>query len=108
MLALAEVQQGHDGGLLVLGGVSLKDLGDELLILGVELEGDVGVVVGCVSVLRAVEVSVFCAVIILNVKFLFCMAAIYLSTKCSGVKLTADRGSGRLWSDFDLPPGGYR
>lgn len=53
MLALAEVQQGHDGGLFVLGGVSLEDLGDELLVLGVELEGDVGVVVGRVSVLRA-------------------------------------------------------
>jgi hypothetical protein len=53
VLALAEVQQGHDGGLFVLGGVPLEDLGDELLILGVELEGDVGVVVGCVSVLRA-------------------------------------------------------
>lgn len=46
MLALAEVQKGHDGGLFVLGGVSLEDLGHELLVLGVELEGDVGVVVG--------------------------------------------------------------
>jgi len=45
VLALAEVQKGHDGGLLVLGGVSLEDLGHELLILGVELEGDVGVAI---------------------------------------------------------------
>lgn len=52
MLALAEVEQGHDGGLFVLGRVALEDLGDELLILGVELEGQVGVVVGCVSVLE--------------------------------------------------------
>jgi hypothetical protein len=46
VLALAKVQNRHDGGLLVLFGVSLEDLGDELLILGVELEGQVGVVVG--------------------------------------------------------------
>jgi hypothetical protein len=51
VLALAEVEQGHDGGLFVLGRVALEDLGDELLVLGVELEGQVGVVVGCVSVL---------------------------------------------------------
>lgn len=52
VLALAEVQQRHDGGLFVLRGVSLEDLGNQLLVLGVELERQVGVVVGCVSVLR--------------------------------------------------------
>lgn len=57
MLALAEVEHGHDGSLLVLGRVALEDLGDELLILGVELEGQVGVVVGCVSVLGADSMS---------------------------------------------------
>lgn len=51
VLALAEVEQGHDGALLVLGGVSLEDLGNDGLILLVELEGDFGVVVGGVSVL---------------------------------------------------------
>lgn len=57
VLALAEVEQGHDGGLFVLSRVALEDLGDELLILGVELERQVGVVVGCVSVLERSEVS---------------------------------------------------
>jgi hypothetical protein len=51
VLALAQVQQWHDSGLLVLGRVSLEDLGDERLILRVELERDVRVVIGCVSVL---------------------------------------------------------
>ena len=51
VLALAEVEQRHDGGLLVLGRVPLEDLGDDGLILGGELEGDVGVVVGGVAVL---------------------------------------------------------
>lgn len=53
MLALAEVEEGHDGGLLVLGRVALEDLGDDGLVLGVELEGDIGVVVGRVAVLYA-------------------------------------------------------
>lgn len=52
VLALAEVEDGHDGGLLVLRGVALEDLGDDGLILGVELEGDVGVVLGGVAVLQ--------------------------------------------------------
>lgn len=52
VLPLAEVEQRHDGGLLVLAGVAGQDFLDELLILGVELEGDVEVVLGCVAVLR--------------------------------------------------------
>lgn len=51
MLALAEVEQGHDSRLLVLGRVALEDLGDDLFILLGELKGDVGVVVGGVAVL---------------------------------------------------------
>lgn len=51
VLALAQVEQGHDGGLLVLGRVPLEDLGHERLILRVELKRDVRVVVGGVSVL---------------------------------------------------------
>ena len=52
MLSLAEIKQGHDGGLFVLWRVPLQDLGDEGLIDAVEGEGDVGVVVGCIAVLR--------------------------------------------------------
>lgn len=55
VLALAQVEQGHHGGLLVLWRVSLKDLGHESFILRVELERDVRVVVGCVSVLERGE-----------------------------------------------------
>jgi hypothetical protein len=51
VLALAQVEQGHDGGLLVLGRIPLEDLGDERLILRVKLERDIWVVVGGVSVL---------------------------------------------------------
>lgn len=51
MLALAEIQQGHDGGLFVLLGVSLEDFGNDRLALLVESEGDVGVVVCGVAVL---------------------------------------------------------
>ena len=51
VLALPEVQQRHDGGFLVLAGVSGQHFLDELLILGVELEGDVEVILGSVAVL---------------------------------------------------------
>jgi hypothetical protein len=51
VLALAEIEQGHDSGLLVLRRVALEDLGDDRLILGVEFEGNVGVVIGGVAVL---------------------------------------------------------
>ena len=51
VLALGEVEQRHHGGLLVLRRVPLEDLGDDGLILLVELEGYVGVVVGGVAVL---------------------------------------------------------
>lgn len=54
VLSLSEVEEGHDGGLLVLAGVAGQDFLDELLILAVELEGDVEVVVGRVAVLRGV------------------------------------------------------
>ena len=51
VLALAEVEQGHDGSLLVLRRVSAEDFLNELFILGVECEGDVEVVLWCVAVL---------------------------------------------------------
>lgn len=55
MLALAQVQQGHDGGLLVLGWVSLEDLIDKGEVLGAELELDGRVVVWLVAVLYAIN-----------------------------------------------------
>lgn len=51
VLALAEVEQGHDSSLLVLRRVSAEDFLNELFILGVECEGDVEVVLWCVAVL---------------------------------------------------------
>lgn len=51
VLALGEVQERHDGGFLVLGGVAFEDLVDELEVLLGELEGDVGVVIRVISVL---------------------------------------------------------
>jgi hypothetical protein len=53
VLALAQVEQRHDGGLLVLRRVALEDLGDDGLVLLGELEGNLGVVVGGVAVLFA-------------------------------------------------------
>jgi hypothetical protein len=44
VLALTKVEKGHDGGLLVLRRVSAEDLLNELFILGIELEGDIEVV----------------------------------------------------------------
>ena len=52
VLSLAEVEERHDGGLLVLAGVAGQDFLDKLLILGVELEWNAGVVLGRVAVLR--------------------------------------------------------
>jgi hypothetical protein len=51
MLSLSEVQQGHDGGLLVLAWVATEHFFDELLILLVELEGNREVVVGGIAML---------------------------------------------------------
>ena len=53
VLALTEIEKGHNGGLLVLGRVALEDLGNDGLVLLVELEGDVRVVVVGVAVLGA-------------------------------------------------------
>jgi hypothetical protein len=57
VLALAEVEEGHDGGFFVLRRVALEDLGDDGLVGGGELEGHVGVVVGGVAVLWAVSLE---------------------------------------------------
>lgn len=55
VLALAQVQDRHHGGLFVLGRVALQDLGDNGLVLGGELEGQARVVIGGVAVLKASE-----------------------------------------------------
>ena len=52
VLALAEVEEGHDGCFLVLGWVAFEDFGDDLLVGGVEGEGEAGVVVSGVAVLE--------------------------------------------------------
>ena len=52
VLALSEVEERHDGGLLVLRGVPGDDLLDEFLILGCEFEGDFEVVFGGVAMLH--------------------------------------------------------
>jgi hypothetical protein len=51
VLALAEIEQGHHSGFLVLRGIALEDLTDEGFILSGVLEGDGGIVVGGVAVL---------------------------------------------------------
>lgn len=57
VLALAEVEDGHDGGLLVLRRVPGQDLFDEHIVLLGEFEGDAGVVVGGVAVLGSVSAA---------------------------------------------------
>lgn len=52
VLSLAQVQYGHDSGLLVLRRVALEDLGDNGLVGGCELEGQAGVVIRGVAVLQ--------------------------------------------------------
>ncbi len=60
MLALAEIEERHDSSFLVLGGVALEDLVDDYEVLGREFEGDGGVVVGRVAVLKQlVSVEVY-------------------------------------------------
>lgn len=51
VLSLSDVEERHDGALLVLRRISRHDLLDQLLALGVELEWDRRVVVGGVAVL---------------------------------------------------------
>lgn len=52
MLALPEVEKGHDGGLLVLGRVAFEDLIDDFFVLCAKLERDGWVVVGFVAMLE--------------------------------------------------------
>ena len=57
VLALSEVEERHDGGLLVLGGVTGDDFLDELLILRREFEGNLGIVLGRVAVLQKTQLA---------------------------------------------------
>lgn len=58
VLALAEVEDGHHGGLLVLGRVAGQDLLDHGIVLLAELEGDARIVVGGVAMLVSVSADV--------------------------------------------------
>ncbi len=51
MLPLSKIQNGHNRSFLVLWWVALEDLFDELVVLLVELEGDIRIVFGSVSML---------------------------------------------------------
>ena len=51
VLALAEVEQGHHRGFLVLGWVAFEDLIDEAQVLWAEFEWNRGIVVFCVAML---------------------------------------------------------
>jgi hypothetical protein len=54
VLSLSKIQQWHHSGFFVLWGIALQDLVDELVILLGELEGDVGIIVGSVTMLNHV------------------------------------------------------
>jgi hypothetical protein len=51
MLSLSKIEYGHDCRLFVLGRVSLEDLVNELVVLLGELEGNIRIVLGCISML---------------------------------------------------------
>lgn len=52
VLALTEIEKRHDGGFFVLAGVAREDFFDQTLVLLVEFEGNRGIVVVCVAVLK--------------------------------------------------------
>ena len=51
MLPLSQIQDWHHSSLLVLWWIAFEDLLDELVVLLIELEGDVEIVFGSVSML---------------------------------------------------------
>ena len=57
MLSLSQVKQGHDRRLLVLARVPADHLLNELLIDGIEFEGDARVIVDGVAVLYALSIG---------------------------------------------------
>jgi hypothetical protein len=57
VLSLSEVEEWHDRGLLVLRGVSGQNLLDELLVGLVELERDIGVILGRIAMLSRLSIS---------------------------------------------------
>lgn len=52
ILSLAQVKDGHDSSLSILGWIAFHDLLDHFLVLRGEFEGDAGIVLGAVSVLQ--------------------------------------------------------
>ena len=56
-LSLSEIQERHNGRLLVVLGISLQDIVDLLVILGGEIEGSVDIVVGRIIMLRIVPID---------------------------------------------------
>jgi hypothetical protein len=55
MLPLAEIEQGHYSGLLVLWRITFEDLGNELLTDGIELEWDFWIIFWRVAMLYQVN-----------------------------------------------------
>jgi hypothetical protein len=51
MLSLSEIEDGHDSCLLVLGRVAFENLIDEFVVLLCELEWDVRIIFGGISML---------------------------------------------------------
>jgi len=95
VLALAEVEKGHDGGLFVLWWVAGEDFLDEFLVDGVELEGDREVVFGTVAVLLVGGVLVGClSCSLLLLGFLFFL---FLFRIFSGCILDAFGGRRTTW-----------
>ena len=56
-LSLSEIEERHNGRLLVVLGISLQDLVDLLVILGGEIEGSVDIVVGRIIMLRIMPID---------------------------------------------------
>jgi len=78
VLALAEVEKGHDGGLFVLRWVAGQDFLGELFVDRVEFEGDREVVFGTVAVLVGGLVLVGClfrSLVLCCCFFFFCSSS---------------------------------
>ena len=56
-LSLSEIEERHNGRLLVVLGIALQDLVDLLVILGGEIEGRIDIVVGRIIMLRMVPID---------------------------------------------------
>lgn len=52
VLSLAQIQKRHDSSLLVLRRILLQDLFNTLLVVGIEFKGNIGIVLGCIAMLK--------------------------------------------------------